>query len=101
LVSNVLEALTGGTGLFSERVSVHLAEVGVERIMYERGILEVVPPPEWTPRRRGRPRKDTGKREEYHLPAELSVHLAVEGSTMLTNGSEPVGTTSKGSGGQK
>jgi hypothetical protein len=50
------------------------------------------------PWRRGRPRKDTGKGEEDHLPAELSVRPAPEGSAMLTNWSEPVGTTGRGSG---
>jgi hypothetical protein len=76
-----------------------LVEVGVERSMPERGMLGVMPPQERTPWRRGRPRKDTGKREEDCLPAELSVHPTAEGSTMLTNWSEPMGTTSKGSGG--
>jgi hypothetical protein len=99
LASSVLEASIGGIGLSSERVSMPLVEFGVERSTPERGMLGVVPPQEWKPQRRGRPRKDMGKREEEHLQAELSVHPATQGSTRLTNWSELVGTTSKGSGG--
>jgi hypothetical protein len=99
LASSVLEASTGGTRFRSERVSVPLVEVGVERSMPEGGMLETTPPQERTPWRRGRPRKDMGKKEEDRPPAELSVHPAAEGSMMLTNWSRPVGTTSKGSGG--
>jgi hypothetical protein len=98
LASSVPEAPTGGTGLCSEMVSASPVEVGVERSMSERHMLGVMPSQEKTPWRRGRPRKDKGKGEEDCLPAELSVHPATEGSTMLTNWSEPVGTTSRGSG---
>jgi hypothetical protein len=98
LAPSVLEASTGGTGFHSDRVSVPLAEVGVERSTPEGGMLETTPPQERTPWRRGRPRKDTGKREENFPQAELSIHPTTEGSTMLTYRSGLVGTASKGSG---
>jgi hypothetical protein len=49
---------------------VPLAEVGVEISTLEGDMLGAVPPQERTPWRRGRPRKDTGKREED--PPQLS-----------------------------
>jgi hypothetical protein len=86
-----------GTNLFSEIVSMSLAKVGVERSSSEIHMLGAAPSQENTPWRRGRPRKDKGKREEYYLPIELSVHPAIEESMMLTSWSEPVGTISRGS----
>jgi hypothetical protein len=101
LASSVPEASTGGIGLCSETMSASPVEVGVEIITYERHMLRVVPSQEKTPRRRGRPRKDKGKWEENHLPAELSVHPTAEGSMMITNLSEPIETNSRRSGRQK
>jgi hypothetical protein len=46
LAPSVLEASTGGTGFHSYRVSVPLAEVGVERSTPEGGMLETAPPQE-------------------------------------------------------
>jgi hypothetical protein len=85
LASSVLEASIGGTIFCLERVSSPLVKVGVERSMLEGGILGVTPSQEWTPWRRGRPRKDTGKRKEDHPSTKLSVHPAVEGYMTLTN----------------
>jgi hypothetical protein len=101
LASRVLETPTGGTGSCLEMVSAFSMEIGVEKGMSERGMLGNVPSQERKPRRRGRPRKDTGKGEEDRLPTELSVRPAPEGSVMLTNWSEPVGTTGRGSRRQK
>jgi hypothetical protein len=77
-------------------VSAFSTKIGVEKGMSERGMLINVACQERKPRRRGRPRKDMGKGQEDRLPAELSVCLALEGYAMLTNWSEPVGTTSRG-----
>jgi hypothetical protein len=44
----------------------------------EEGTLVNTPSQELKPQRRGRPRKDTTKREETHLSAELSACPAVE-----------------------
>jgi hypothetical protein len=66
-------------------VSASLVEVGVERSSSEIKILGLMPSQEKTPQRRGRPRKDKGKRKEDRLLAKLSVHPAVEESMMLTN----------------
>jgi hypothetical protein len=76
---------------------VPLEEVGVERSRPEGGILETAPLQERTPRRRGRPRKDTGKREEDFPQAEMSIHPTTEGPPTLTYRSGLVGTASKGS----
>jgi hypothetical protein len=99
LAPSVFEASTGGTGICSGKVPTPLVEVGVEGSMPEIGMLGAVPPEEWTPRRRGRPRKDMGKREGDRPRAEMSVYPTIEESTVLTNWSRLVETASKGSGG--
>jgi hypothetical protein len=78
-------------------VSVLSTKIGVEKGMSKRGVLINVASQERKPQRRGRPRKDMGKGEENCLPAELSVCPSPEGYAMLTNWSQPVGTTSRGS----
>jgi hypothetical protein len=60
--------------------------------------MDIVPPQEKTPQRSGRPRKDTGEREEDCPQAELSIHPVIKGSTTLTCQSGLMGTASKGSG---
>jgi hypothetical protein len=82
-------------------VSAFSMEIGVEKGMFERGMLGSVPSQEQKPWRRGIPRQDTGKGEEDRLLTELSVRPALEGSVMLTNWSDPVGTTGRGSRRQK
>jgi len=67
LAPSVFEASTEGTCICSGKVSVLLAEVGVEGSTSEQGMLGVVPPEESTPRRRGWPKKDTGKGEGIAL----------------------------------
>jgi hypothetical protein len=79
-------------------VLVFPAEIGVEKGMSKRGMLGKVPSQKRKPWRRGRLRKYTGKGEEACLPTDLSVRLAPEGSAMVTNWSEPIGTTGIGRG---
>jgi hypothetical protein len=101
LASRVLEAPTGGTGIFLEMTSTSPVELGVEKGMSERAMLGTVPSLELKPWRRGRPRKDMEKGEEDHLPAGLSARPPPEEPAMLTNWSEPVGTTGRGGGRRK
>jgi hypothetical protein len=98
LASRVLETPTGGTGICLEMTSTSPVELGVEKGTSERAMLGTMPSLEPKPWRRGRPRKNTEKREEDHLPAEPSICPTIEGSVMLTNWSEPVGTTGRGGG---
>jgi len=101
LAPSVLEASTRGTRFHSNRVSAPLADVGMERSITEGGMLETTPPQDRTPQRRGRPRKDTGKKEEDCHQDELSIHPTTKGSTTLTYQSRLVGISSKGSGERK
>jgi hypothetical protein len=84
LALGVLKASTRGRRFHLNRVSMPLVKVRVERSTPEGGMLETMPPQEKTPQRRGRPRKDTGKREEEFSQAELSIHPTNEGYMMLT-----------------
>jgi hypothetical protein len=61
-------------------------------------MLEVIPSQNKTPRRRGRPRKNTEVGGGEHIPTELGAHLSAEEFMMHVTQSEPVGTTSRGSG---
>jgi hypothetical protein len=98
LASRALETSAGSTSILLEMVSVSPVELGVERGTSERAMLGTMPSQEPKPWRRGRPRKDTEKREEDHFPVELSICPVVEGSAMLTHWSGPVGTAGRGSG---
>jgi hypothetical protein len=66
-------------------VSAFLVDIGVEKVLSERGMLGNVPSQEWKRWRIGIPRKYTRKGEEDHLLTKLSVRPVLEGSVMLTN----------------
>jgi hypothetical protein len=99
--SHVFESPIGGGGFGSEMVSVSSMEIEAEKGVSEEGTLVNAPSQEPKPWRRGRPRKDTAKREETHLSAELSACPVVEEFVELPHLSELVGIIDRGDGSRK
>jgi hypothetical protein len=84
--------------LLGDDISVSNGAWGGKRYMSKRAMLGTMPSPSRNHGEEEGLEKILEKREEDHLPAELSVCPAIEGSAMLTNWSEPVGTTGRGGG---
>jgi hypothetical protein len=99
--SHIFESPIGGGGFGSEMVSASSTEIEAEKGVSEEGTLVNAPSQEPKPWRKGRPRKDTTKREETHLSTELSACPAVEEFVELPRLSEPVGIIDRGDGSRK
>jgi hypothetical protein len=73
-----------------------MEELGMDVDTSKRAMLETITSPGLKPRRRGRPRRKSREGEVDHPKAELSAHLTLKKSLMLTKHSGLVRTARKG-----